>query len=65
MNSYATTLTAAAAAERERDLTRAAARSWMITDVPARDRHETARHRAPWWSRLASWGTQRTVASVR
>jgi hypothetical protein len=63
MNGYHPTLTAAISAEHRSDLLRAAARSRMIADLPDRDRHETPRHHASWWSRTTSLLAHRVVAS--
>lgn len=63
MNGYHPTLTAAVASEHRNDLYRAAARSRMITDLPDRERHQTPRHPASWWSRTAFFLTRRAVAS--
>jgi len=63
MNSYSPTLAAALASERQRDLIRAATRSRMIADLPARDRHAAPRHRAAWWQRVTSRGAPGALAS--
>lgn len=63
MNGYHPNLYAAAAAEHRNDLLRHAARSRMVADLPDRDRHQTPRQRATWWSRVTSFLAHRTVAT--
>ena len=63
MNGFHHSVTAAVVGEHHNDLLRAAARSRMIADLPDRDRHQTPRHRAAWWSRVTSFVTHRTVAA--
>jgi hypothetical protein len=63
MNGYYPSLTAALAGERRSDLLRDAARSRMIADLPARDRHETPRHRVAWWARATSFVSHRVSLS--
>lgn len=63
MNAYHPALVAAVLAERRSDLLRTGARSRMITDLPDRDRHQTPRHHASWWTRTTSFLTHPVVAS--
>lgn len=63
MNGHHPTITAAVINEHRNDLLRDAARSRMIADLPDRDRHQTPRHRASWWSWVTSFVAHRAVAS--
>jgi hypothetical protein len=63
MNAYHPAIAAAVLAERRSDLLRTAARSRLITDLPDRDRHQTPRHPASWWSRTTHFVTHPRVAS--
>ena len=61
MTGYQPSLTAALASEHRHDLFREATRSRLIADLPDRDRHQTPRQRASWWSRVTSLVAQRDV----
>jgi hypothetical protein len=63
MNGFHPTLSAAVANEHRNDLLRHAARSRMIADLPDRDRHQTPRHRAAWWSRVTAFVAHRAVTT--
>jgi hypothetical protein len=52
------TVAAAIANEHLNDLRRAATRSHLVADLPARDQHPSPRHKAPWWSRTTSYVTR-------
>jgi hypothetical protein len=57
------TVAAAIATEHLNDLRRAASRSNLIADLPARDRHHSPHHKAPWWTRTTSYVADRVVST--